>query len=82
MLLGFILNDRKSKIAIHGEIGLYAVICYIILTRTRNQIIHNRPCTHFRFYYKIIPLFIVKLFPLQRSKVSDLAKVMKTTGIF
>jgi len=80
MLLGFILNDRKSKIAIHGDIGLYAVICYIILTRIRNLIIHIRPFANFRFYYKIIPLFIVKLFPLRRLKVSDLTKVMKTTA--
>lgn len=66
MRLGFILHDRKSKFAIHGDIVFYVVICYIILTRIRNQIIHNRPFVHFRFDYKIniycevIPLRTVK----------------------
>lgn len=66
MLLGFILHDRKSKIAIHGDIVFYVVICYIILTRIRNQIIHNRPFAHFRFDYKII--IYCEVLPLRTVK--------------
>ena len=55
MLLGFILNDRKSKIAMHWKIGLYAVICYIILHALESKL-YIIDLVH-------ISDFIIKLYP-------------------